>query len=93
MGQKFTQQLFCVKKLTAKGGLYREILNLAHYLHLVVLFFACKAKAVTLCVGLAAFKLFGSAVLWKTGTFCRPSALTWFSNTGHKRVRQKNEAK
>lgn len=51
------------------------------YLHAVGLLFDCKARPVTACVGLAAFKLFGSAVLWKTGTLCRPSAFTWFTNS------------
>ena len=57
-------------------NIFRGILIVVYYLHSVALFFDCKARPVTLCVGLAAFKLFGSGVLWKTGTLCRPSALT-----------------
>ena len=52
------------------------------HLHPVGLLLDCKARPVTACVGLADFKLFGGAVLWKMGTLCRPSAFTWFSNSG-----------
>ena len=64
-----------VLRTRGKQNIYNINVNQC-YLHSVALFFDCKARPVTLCVGLAAFKLFGSGVLWKTGTLCRPSALT-----------------